>query len=105
MHMRISKRPNGYWTRERVLAAAQRFKTVGEWRREDLSSYSAAKRDKLVPSGMARELVHGQWTKERISIVARQFNTRGEFRKGSPSAYTIAASKGWLDDACEHMLS
>ena len=104
MHMRISKRPNGYWTPERVLAAAQQFKTVGEWRREDSASYDAAKRNKLVPSTMARELVHGQWTKERISAVARQFETRGAFRKGSPSAYSIAVSKGWLNDVCQHML-
>ncbi len=102
-HMQVTKRPNGYWTRERVLAAAQRFKTVGEWRREDPASYSAAKRDQLVPSGMARELVHGQWTKERISTVAKKCKTRGELRKGYPSAYTIAASKGWLKNVCGHM--
>jgi hypothetical protein len=102
-HMRVTRRPNGYWTPDMLLTASKRFKTVGEWRRRDPASYSVAKRRKLVPSTMARELVHGQWTKSRIATVASVFETRGQFRKGSPSAYTIAATKGWLADVCLHM--
>lgn len=102
-HMRITKRPNGYWTPARLLAASKRFRTVGEWRRTEPSSYSVAKRLKLVPSSMARELVHGQWTKSRIATVASGFKTRRQFRKRSPSAYSIAATNGWLVEVCAHM--
>jgi very-short-patch-repair endonuclease len=102
-HMRVTKRPNGYWTAERLLAASERFSTVGEWRRKEPVSYSIAKRGKLVPATMTRELVHGQWTRSRIATVASRFKTRGQFRKGSPSAYTIASKKGWLGEVCAHM--
>lgn len=105
VHMEKKRKGSGYWTDERVLAESQKFKTTAEWRRESSSSYSVAKRKKLVPLTMTRELIHGQWTKEAIQKVANDCKTRGELRSSYGSAYTIAISKGWLDDVCKHMLN
>jgi len=104
-HMDNKKKGNGYWTDERVLAESLKFKTTAEWLRNSPSSYGVAKKKKLVPPDMKRELVHGKWTKANISKVAKECKTRGEFRSSYGSAYTIAINKGWLDDVCKHMLN
>jgi len=104
-HMSKQKHANGYWTDEKVLAEARKFSSTAEWSQKSPSSYAVAKRKKLVPESMRRELVHNQWTKSKISKVAKECKTRGEFRSTYPSAYSIAIDKGWLDEVCTHMLN
>jgi len=103
--MTIIKRSNGFWTKDRILAEARKYKSTAEWNKVDPSSYSAAKRLKIVPASMGRALVHGRWTKANIAKVAKECKTRGEFKSTHPSAYSIAIDKGWLDDVCKHMLN
>ena len=104
-HMSIVKRSNGYWTKERLLEEAQKYKTTADWSKGSPSSYSIAKKQKLIPPSMERALVHGKWTKANIAKVAKECKTRGEFKSTHPSAYSIAGDKGWLDDVCKHMLN
>jgi len=44
-HMKIIKRSNGYWTKERILESASRYKTKAEWRKAEPSAYVIAKRN------------------------------------------------------------
>ncbi|QWE27913.1 hypothetical protein [Polynucleobacter sp. AM-7D1] len=104
-HMVIVKRPNGFWTKEKILSASKKYKTTAEWHSKDPHSYAAAKNQKLIPKSMERGLIHGKWTKENISRVAKDCKTRGEFRDTYTSAYAIAIGKGWLEDVCQHMLN
>ena len=104
-HMSRQKQANGYWTDAKVLDEANKFSSTAEWSQKSPSSYAVAKRKKLVPDSMRRELVHNQWSKSQISKVAKECKTRGEFRSTYPSAYSIAIDKGWLEDVCTHMLN
>ena len=47
-HMSRVKRPNGYWSAERISALSNKYKDVKEWRELDPESYAAAKKRKLV---------------------------------------------------------
>jgi len=104
-HMQKKKEANGFWSDEKVLTEANKYSTTAEWASSSPSSYSVAKRRKLVPSAMTRALVHNQWGKSQIEKVAKECKTRGEFRSTYPSAYSIAIDKGWLEDVCAHMLN
>lgn len=42
-HMKVTRKPNGYWTLERCIAEASRCKTKVAWRLDSASSYSIAK--------------------------------------------------------------
>ena len=104
-HMQKKKEANGFWSDEKVLTEAKKYSTTAEWALSSPSSYSVAKRRKLVPSTMPRALIHNQWSKSQIEKVANECKTRGEFKSTYPSAYSIAIDKGWLEDVCAHMLS
>ena len=53
-HMNNSKRPNGYWTDERVLAEGAKFASTAEWNKGSPTSYGIAKKRKIVPKSMPR---------------------------------------------------
>lgn len=44
-NMRIIKRSNGYWTKERILESASQYKTKAEWRRVEPSAYVIGRRN------------------------------------------------------------
>jgi len=44
-HMKITKRANGYWTKERILESGSRYKTKAEWRKAEPSAYVIARRN------------------------------------------------------------
>lgn len=44
-HMTPGRKPNGYWTRERCIEDAKRYKRITDWRRESSSAYVTAKRE------------------------------------------------------------
>lgn len=103
-HMSRQKKKNFFWTDLKLKEEATKYQSTGEWSLSNPASYAAAKRKRLVPPEMKRDLMHGKWTKSNIKSAAETFRTRGEFRSELPSAYSIAASKGWLDELCSHML-
>jgi very-short-patch-repair endonuclease len=104
-HMSRHKQSNGYWTDARIQEESKKYQSTAEWNLASPSSYTAAKKRKLVPASMPRALVRNKWTKTAIADAAIKYATRGEFRSSEPSAYTIALQKGWLDDVCGHMLN
>ena len=48
-HMDRVKRPNGYWTLERIHTISQQYENLEDWRKHDPESFSAAKKRKLIP--------------------------------------------------------
>ena len=41
--MKIIKKPNGYWTKERVLEDAKKYETRNEWKKKSSASHSKAR--------------------------------------------------------------
>jgi len=46
-----------------------------------------------------------KWTKEAIFEEAKKFKTRSEWNKNSQSSYVLATKRGFLEEACSHMVA
>jgi hypothetical protein len=99
--------PQGYWTEERCLEEAKKYKTVTEWVKNSGSSYSIASRDGFLDQCTAHmqsvQKPTGYWTKERCVEEALKFNTVSEWKKNSSSSYTRASKNNWVDECTKHM--
>ena len=93
------KKPAGYWTYERCLAEAQKYKFKMDFRNGSAGAYDAAKDKGWISDYTwleSRSLT--KWTYETCYEEAKKYKTRGEFQKGTPSAYSAARKYSWLDD-------
>ena len=106
-HLRVERQRNDYWTRERVIEDAHRFKTNGEWRQASPGGRAAAIRHGCLVEATAHmtpgKRPNGYWTVARLVESARQFKTIEAWRKADPSAYTTACRLRCLAFATEHM--
>lgn len=95
-----------FWTKEKCLEEALKYKTRKQFHKESGGAYSAAFNNdwlneicchmrKPVPSNYF-------WTKERCKEEAAKFDTLMEFRKNS-RAYKAAMKNGWIEEICSHM--
>lgn len=88
-----------HWTEEACREVALKYKSVREFRENDLSVYTLANSRGWSKSytWLAREVApKGIWTEERCLEEAKKYGTKTEFLKGSPNAYYTACRKGWL---------
>lgn len=104
------KRPNGYWTRDRVIAAARKFTNRTAFKTDAPSAYQTATRRGWLEEVCAhmepsQKRPNGYWTIERCAAEALKYGTRGEFCRADQTAYQAARHRGWLDDICAHMTS
>ncbi|WP_211307535.1 hypothetical protein [Polynucleobacter rarus] len=44
-HMTQGKKPNGYWTKEKVLESARKFPSIAAWNAEEVTAYNIAKKN------------------------------------------------------------
>ena len=95
------------WTKEKCHEKALKYKTRGEFEKNDSSVCQAARKygwmDEIC-SHMIREH-HKKWTKEKCHEEALKYGTRSEFQDSEAGAYTSARINGWLDEICSHMTS
>jgi very-short-patch-repair endonuclease len=108
-HMKSSKKPKGYWTKERVLEDAKKYSYLTLWINAEQSGYSAAKRNGWLKEACAHMVSPkkrmGYWTKEALLNDARKYQTKSEWKSRSGSAYATALSKGLLEECTSHMNS
>jgi predicted GIY-YIG superfamily endonuclease len=101
-HMVRLKRPNGYWTEARILAAARRFPHFTAFSQGGGSAYQAAVRSKL--QNRIRSIIgerrkpRGFWSLENILMTASNYKSISEFKEAEPSAYATASYRSWLPD-------
>jgi hypothetical protein len=101
--------PFGYWTKERVLEAARKYKTPADWMRGCAGSRKAAQRNGWIKEACAHmkvkvkeSLPRGTWeSKERALKEAAKYKTIKEFVKAAPGAYTSARRLGWWKECIE----
>jgi hypothetical protein len=107
-HMPRAIKPNGYWTKERVLEDAKRFEARSEWRKQSSSAATMAKRNGWFEEATAHMKLlveHGKWTKTAVLKEAKKYKTRSEWGRSKDGSYGAALKKGWLDEAAKHMTS
>ena len=109
VHM-VSKRvKNGYWTKERCIEEAKKYKTRTEWQKNSSSSYGAARKhdwfDECIEHMIIKQLKNGYWQiKENVLFESKKYKTIKEWEKNSSSSYSTAGRNGWLDECTSHMI-
>ena len=103
----MTKKPRGYWTKEKCQEEALKYQTKNEFKLGSCSAYGAAYRngwlDEICSHMEEFTKPRGYWTKENCHQEALKYQTRREFYLGSGSAYSSAIKNGWIDEICSHM--
>ncbi len=106
-HMKETKRPNGYWTKENCKKEALKFSTKKDFEMAQNGAYCIS-----VKNGWIKEICShmktlvkpkGYWTLAKCSEIASGYNHRIDFATNSRKAYVAAQRRGILDDICSHM--
>ena len=97
-----SKKPNGYWTYEKCLEEAKKYKYRGDYRTESNGSYKVAIRNGWINDftwlQKQKPNIRRVWTEEKCREEALKYKSSSEFRKGNKSAYKAATRYNWLKD-------
>ena len=92
------------WTLAKMEASASKYKTRGEWQKEDQKAYDAAHRNGLLEECCAHmQPVRNSWTPETLKASASKYETRKAWREAEPSAYSVAKHHRLLDTCCADM--
>lgn len=99
-------KPNGYWTIERCISEAQKYKNRKEFIKNSYSAYQISLRNgwiDIVCKNLPGWMPKGYWTKEKCKEEAAKYKTRVDFELGSSSACQISRRNNWIDEICSHM--
>ena len=106
LHMTRAIKPNGYWTKERVIEDATKYSARSEWRKKSSSAATMAQRNgwyEEATAHMQLRVDHGKWTKIAVLEEAKKYKTRSEWGRAKDGSYGAALKKGWLKEATKHM--
>ena len=103
-------KPQGYWTKARVLESARKYTTQAEWNKAETSAVGVASKKGWIkeatlhmsPSRPNR-MPNGYWTKQRVMEDAKKFGSKTEWQKSSIAAVSKAYRMGWMDEAIAQM--
>lgn len=102
--------PAGHWTKKTIKEAIKDFKSFKEWYEEDLKSYAAAQRLKLLDDeNVVGHLIKvegrpiSKWTKKAALEDALLDDSRSAWKLRSPSAYQASRGRGYFEEAVKHM--
>jgi hypothetical protein len=105
------RKPNGYWTKERCLEEARKYKTVSEWRNCGNGSPDAARDNGWLEECKAH-MKHGKghkpngyWTKEKVIEISQKYKTKKDWRNNHKASFRAAQRYGWYKEATEHMVN
>lgn len=106
-HMTEPKKPNGYWTMERLQAEALKYSTRQEFQQKNGAAYKAAGeqkcRDQICSHMNKVKQPKGYWTLENLQAEASKYDNKVDFRIHSNPAFLTASRKKLLDQICSHM--
>ena len=106
---KICRKPQGYcyWTKERCLEEAKKYKSRSEFGKNSGTAYTVAVRKKWLDEICSHmeeiKKPSGYWTKEKLWEETRRYDSRSLFRKNSSGAYYAASKRDLLDEICSHM--
>ena len=97
--------PNGYWqNKENVINEARKYKTRGEFQKNNVSAYESARKnnwfnemDWFERPKERRQRGHWQ-NKENVINESKKYKTRSEFKFLSQRAYDSARKNDWLGE-------
>ncbi len=108
LHMRNVKKPQRYWTIEKLLTDAKKYKTSSEWKRVSASAYATACHSSVLEECTQHmEKMYkskGYWTKNKCRESAKKHLTIREWSLMDGAAYDAAKRNNWIGNSTEHMI-
>lgn len=95
------RKPRGYWTKEHCFEEAKKYKTSGEFQKNNPVAYTTSIRNGWFSEydWLTKQKPNGYWNNyDNCYNEAIKYKTRTEFEKHCGSAYQSAKRNGWLDD-------
>lgn len=106
-HMHQTRKPAGYWTKEKCHEEALKYKTRGEFQKKANTVYRRAHSNTWLDDICAHMInirkPNDYWTKEKCHEIALQFKEKKDFRSSAGNVYAAAHRGGWIDEICSHM--
>jgi len=99
-----------FWTKERCVENALKYKTRSEWARKSSGAYDSAHRNCWLEEcckhmiNMVQYGFNRKWTKEKCIEDAKKYKRNIDWYKNSQSAWIIAWKNGWITDCRSHMI-
>jgi len=100
-HMEKTRKPIGWWTLERCIEEAKKYKNSGEFRKCNSACY-----DKVVNNGWLKECAKhmnlrkplGYWTLERCVKEAKKYTGVVDLKRNNSGCYSAAQKNGWMSE-------
>lgn len=106
-HIPRAIKPNVYWTKDRILEDAKKYRSRSEWRKNSSSATTMAKKNgwfEEAASHMNLLVDHGKWSKASVLKEAKKYKTRSAWGRCKNGSYGAALKRGWLEEAAAHMV-
>jgi hypothetical protein len=108
-HMFRIQVPNNYWkNKERCIEEALKYKTKGDWAKNNSASYTSAHKngwfEECTAHMLTLKIKQSYWTLELCKEEALKYDRKVEWQKKSISSYRAAKTNGWYDECCTHMV-
>lgn len=100
VHMEKGK-PKSYWTKEKCIADAKKYKTRSEWKNNSYSSYVTSVRNKWLDKCCSH--MQPVYRKPIYGILhgVSKYNSLEKWKIVDPKSYNKAKNKGLLKDICK----
>lgn len=104
----ITRKPKGYWTKEKCVEEALNYNSIKEWRKFNQMSYKIAYYNDWLIECTAHidkgRKPRGYWDKEKCIEEALKYKTRTQFLRNNKPCYNSALKNGWIDECAAHMV-
>jgi len=99
---------NHFWTKEKCIEEARKYKTRGKWSRSSYSSWEYAKKNNFLEECIShmefnRYPVNFFKVKENCIKEARKYDSIRKWYEGNYASYENAKSNGWFNECISHM--
>jgi len=107
-HFKERKKPNGYWTPEKCIESAKKYKTISEWINNDATAYQNARKngsfENCIKHMTKLEFKSKlKWTIEKCKEDALNYSSIKDWMKLGRKSYRVAQKNGWLGECITHM--
>ena len=107
-HMTEIKKPDGYWSVEKLRDEALKYSSRQEFQQKNGAAYKAAGimkcRDIICLHMVELKKPRGFWNADNLFAEALKYENKVDFVEKSPSAFLTATRKNLIDQICAHMV-
>jgi hypothetical protein len=104
----IEHKPSNYWTLEKCIEEALKYKNRSKWNKLSSGSYKVARKNDWLDECCAHMVQNKKpsnyWTLEKCIEEALKYKNRGDWNKYSAVSYGAARKNKWMNECCAHMI-